>query len=194
MKAKSAVVLFAVMLALASAAAIGVILPENYPTPEPVQPQSQQTVPVSAQAPIPVAPQPGHPGGIYTQVVVTCYGPIQIAQNGLKILSADVQGNAHVSSDRLTGYVDFASDTRETVQIALNIKTNNDVKTVYITANAPSGVEVNFDSTTDSIKHVSPGVWVANAGSDDLINTTMYVYGQPISSGYRYITVTISEM
>jgi len=43
------------------------ILPENYPTPEPIAPQ--QTVPVAPQAPVPVVPQPGHPGGIYTQML-----------------------------------------------------------------------------------------------------------------------------
>ncbi|HID69555.1 MAG TPA: hypothetical protein EYP35_03635, partial [Desulfobacterales bacterium] len=55
MQTKHALILFSVMLALASAAAIGVILPENYPTPEPIAPQ--QTVPVAPQAPVPVVPQ-----------------------------------------------------------------------------------------------------------------------------------------
>jgi hypothetical protein len=199
MKAKNALILFAVMLALASAAAIGIIIPENYPMPEAVQPQASNVAPVAPQAPVPVAPQPGHPGGIYTQFLVTCYGPIRLADepNAIKP-NGDVLGHGHISKDNLTGSVDFACDTRETAHVLVNVTSNSeDVKTLYITVSTQPGVEVNvapYNKTTTEVKHVTPGVWVANIKNNSTANLEFYIYGQPISSGYRYVTVTITQM
>jgi len=202
MKAKNALVLFAVMLALASAAAIGIIIPENYPMPEAVQPQASNVAPVAPQAPVPVAPQPGHPGGIYTQFLVTCYGPFKLssAPKAISVVNGKIEvlGHGHISKDKLSGSVDFACDTRETANVLVNVTTQSeDVKTFYITVSTQPGVEVGVAADGgDQIKHVTPGVWVAttSSDSDNTLNLNFTIYGQPISSGYRYVTVTITEM
>jgi hypothetical protein len=165
--------------------------------PEAVQPQASNVAPVAPQAPVPVAPQPGHPGGIYTQFLVTCYGPIYLKDVPVVKNGVDVIGKGHRSKDNLTGSVDFACDTRETAHVLVNVTSNSeDVQTFYITVSTQPGVEVNVgvDGDNDSIKHVTPGVWVAYTGGDSVLNLNFSIYGQPISSGYRYVTVTITQM
>ena len=188
-KAKKALSLFAVMLALASAAAIGVLLPDNYPTPEAVSPQ--QTVLAAPQAPIPIASQPGHPGGNYTQVVATCYGLIKI--NSVNVGSSSVfSASTHVSPDNLLAFTSFVADTRDYVWVNFSLNDNrDDVKMIYITIQAPAGVDSNL-STSNDVFHVSPGVWVAK--SDNLASNQIKfkIYGQPISSGDRYTTITFT--
>ena len=187
-KVKHLLILLGVALALVSAAAIGVILPENYPMPEPVQPQDQPTVPVASDAPVPVAPQPGHPGGMYTQLTATCYGPIKI--DSISVTSADVNGTGHVSKDGLSAWIDFACDTRQTATVYINVSENagRDVHTIYITAAADPGVEISLSNVTGTLKHITPGTWVG-ATNNGWLNISIDIYGQPIDSGVRYITV-----
>ena len=189
MKVKHLLILLGVALALVSAAAIGVILPENYPMPEPVQPQDQPTVPVASDAPVPVAPEPGHPGGMYTQLTATCYGPIKIYN--ITVTSADVNGTGHVGKDGLSAWIDFACDTRQTATVNISVKQNDgrDVNTIYITAATEPGVEISLSPISGTLKHILPGTWVGATDSNGWLNISIDIYGQPIDSGVRYITV-----
>ncbi len=192
MKVKHAVILFAVMLALASAAAIGVVLPSTYPTPPAVTPQ--QTVPAAPNAPIPVAPSPGHPGGIYTQVAATCYGPITITK--VQVSNAAINADTHISLDHLSAYTSFAAPVRQTVKVTFTIQDkrlqhDGDVNMVYVTVSTQPGVEVDISSANSF--HVSPGVWVIGTnGPGNTTTVTLSIYGQPISSGDRTVTVTFT--
>ena len=199
MEAKKALLLFSVMLALATAAAIGVILPDNYPTPEPIAPQ--QTVPAAPQAPVPAAPQPGHPGGIYTQITATLYGPIEVNSSGFSdVSSGDIIGfYNHTAPDNLSAYCSFTADTRDTVEVNISIDDDRDTNgLIYITVAAPAGVEVGLTKrdTNDTLHHVSPGVYVgkvnSSVGGDDDLDLNITVYGQPIASGDRIISMTFT--
>ena len=51
------------------------------------------------------------------------------------------------------------------------------------------GLKANDD---DTLHHILPGVYVGQAGSDDCLNLTITVYGQPIVSGDRVISLTFT--
>ena len=194
MQAKKVLLLFSVMLALASAAAIGVMLPEGYPTPPATAPE--QSVPAAPQAPVPLAPAPGHPGGIYTQVVMTVYGPLKITNvsvDGSKVFSA----NRHVAPDNLSAMTSFVADTRDEVYVTFNITDRrDDINTAYVTLTAPAGVEaalIKVNGDPNNKFHVSPGVWLVKLNGKNNENTlTFKIYGHPISSGDRSISITVT--
>ena len=226
---KKVLILLSVVFSVATMAIIGSILPSDYPTPEAVSPQ--QTVPAAPQAPIPIAPQPGHPGGIYTQVVATCYGSIEFTDEPT-VDDASIAASGHKSPDGLSAFISFVADTRDEVTVSFNLtEKRDDVNTVYITVNAPEGVEVNVSSgsvyfyetnnesnsttlTLADVFHVSPGVWLAKFYKDKYYSPDMdnwnktngtspghcyqynrillTIYGQPIASGDRYITITFT--
>ena len=190
MKFKHILILVAMASALIGAATIGMIIPENYPMPEAVQPQASNVAPVAPQAPVPIAPQPGHPGAMYTQLTATCYGPIRFDSINV---SADINGTGHISKDNLSAWIDFACDTRETATVYINVSDNygRDVNTIYITVKSQPGVEVNLNATTGKLKHITPGIWVGKS-EGGWLNISVDIYGQPINSGYRYITMTFS--
>jgi hypothetical protein len=108
-KAKHALVLFSVVLAIASAAAIGSFMPENYwmtayQTEEPGIAPGEGTIPVAnadlegtPMAKVPLAQWPGHPGGIYTEVLVSLYGSIKLNDTKVsnKLMFNASGGNDH---------------------------------------------------------------------------------------------------
>ena len=215
MKAKHALVLFSVVLAIASAAAIGSFMPENYwmtayQTEEPGIAPGEGTIPVAngdlegtPMAKVPLAQWPGHPGGIYTEVLISLYGSIKL--NDSNVEPFDVQNamgvvaKGHIAPDQMSGQISFATPTRDKVWVRMTIDDNrDDINTIYATVTTQPGVEVNIDSqdSNTGVFHVSPGVWLIKSydyyTDQKQAKINVYIYGQPISSGDRSVLVTLT--
>ena len=215
MKAKHALILFSVVLAVASAAAIGSFMPEGYwmtayQTEEPGIAPGEGTIPVANQdlegtpmAKVPLAQWPGHPGGIYTEVMATAYGSINITAVTVGG-SSTIGATSHIAPDKLSAETSFTADTRDYVWVNFTLYDNrDDIHTIYITVISQPGVEVgatiNGTATTGGkIFHLTPGVWIgestaatANA-KPGVFKPAFYIYGQPIASGDRYVTITFT--
>jgi len=192
-QAKKVLLLFAVMLALASAAAIGTIMPTDYPTPPAIAPE--QSVPTAAQAPVPLTAAPGHPGAMYTQIVMTAYGSIHLANP--TCTDGDAIGvYTHVAPDSLSAIIQYTADTRDDIKSSIDIYDDRDSNgLIYITVNTQPGVEVGLSvsDNNDDIHHVSPGVYLAKADSgDDKVDLDITIYGNPITSGDRSVSLTFT--
>jgi len=76
-------------------------------------------------------PSPGHPGGFYADIVATGYG--------VKLLNVD--GESHVSPDKLSAITKLVGDTRDLYAVNYTLETKG---MNIIIVSAPAGVEVEF--------------------------------------------------
>jgi hypothetical protein len=95
---------------------------------------------------IPVIPHPGHPGGVYTEVTATVYGPLEIDSVG--VTDSSVSSKSHISPNKLSAFISFVADVRRHVTVTYDIIDHReDGGLIYVTAQTQSGVEISINGS-----------------------------------------------